>query len=274
MPSFLEKNQTSFTTEQANLSRKVTTCRWSVESANGRIKNKYTFWDNVVPISYLPIINSLFRITCAIINRFSPVLLTETLYHQRLVDKVELRVRANNELKQKIEDFDLDNRRDWLKIPASGLEGFPTLMMADLYDLTCGVYQVKNISKYNARMQRTNPMYEIFKHKVCTGIVKVLMPSRFHRSITHKLWIEFDTETLGLEAITGYYCRCQIGSRVLGCCSHVCAVLFHLGIGRHEPMPVKKSYITLLLDAAERYSGENGTEIEDPTDNIYLESFD
>ncbi|CAL8133812.1 unnamed protein product [Orchesella dallaii] len=174
MPEFLNKDQKSFTTEQANLSRRVTMCRWSVESANGRLKNKYQFCDNVVPLLYPSIVNSLFLISCALINRFSPVLLTETLHHKRLVDEVQ----AANELKQKVEDFELDNRRDWDKIPAVDLEGFTQLTMDNLYEITCGVYQT--ISATKSRNEKVCAMHN--------GVIRERGGKRARRAGENVLW--------------------------------------------------------------------------------------
>jgi len=45
-----------------------------VKSVNGRIKNKFKFFDDVVENSYFPKIGSYFQIACALLNAHSPPL--------------------------------------------------------------------------------------------------------------------------------------------------------------------------------------------------------
>src|SRR5437016_1026434 len=85
MPNLLKKNQKQFTTLQANQSREVTMVRWIVEAVNGRIKKKFKFFDNVVPATYIPKLNSLFRIGCAIINAFCPPIFTDSDFEDKIV---------------------------------------------------------------------------------------------------------------------------------------------------------------------------------------------
>ncbi|CAF1271974.1 unnamed protein product, partial [Didymodactylos carnosus] len=34
------------------------------------------------------------------------------------------------------------------------------------------------------------------------------------------------------QPIQGWYCTCTVGSRVIGCCNHIAALLWHLGINQ------------------------------------------
>lgn len=50
MPNLLSKNQKQFSEKEANSSREVTMLRWVTESANGRIKNMYKFFDHTIQV--------------------------------------------------------------------------------------------------------------------------------------------------------------------------------------------------------------------------------
>lgn len=65
-------------------------------------------------------------------------------------------------------------------------------------------------------------------HKECDSLIKLKIQSRHSRSSQRTLWIEFS------DKITGWYCTCKVGARVIGCCAHVASVLWYLGYDRHE----------------------------------------
>lgn len=50
MPKLLAKNQKQFEESEANESREVTMLRWVTESANGRIKNMFKFFDHTIQV--------------------------------------------------------------------------------------------------------------------------------------------------------------------------------------------------------------------------------
>ncbi|CAF3450016.1 unnamed protein product [Rotaria sp. Silwood2] len=39
------------------------------------------------------------------------------------------------------------------------------------------------------------------------------------------------------EPIKGRFCTCLVGARIIGCCAHVTALIWHLGICRDETIP-------------------------------------
>ncbi|XP_052680283.1 uncharacterized protein LOC128161076 [Crassostrea angulata] len=42
-------------------------------------------------------------------------------------------------------------------------------------------------------------------------------------------WIQYTPEQ-----ISGWYCTCKVGARVVGCCAHIASALWYLGYERHE----------------------------------------
>lgn len=114
----------------------------------------------------------------------------------------------------------------------------------------------------------------MYIHKLFDGLILVKLESRFRRPLLHHVFIEFEDDIAnedkpGVEKIRGYYCSCQVGARVLGACSHVTAVLWFLGLARHEGIEDKsRDYLALLLDAAERTSNQEHVTNEAGTDDL------
>ena len=70
IPKFLNKDQTQFSTTEANETRFTTKVRWIVESINGCIK-QWKIFDKVMHNTLIPLISDYFSILCALINCFS-----------------------------------------------------------------------------------------------------------------------------------------------------------------------------------------------------------
>ena len=71
----------------------------------------------------------------------------------------------------------------------------------------------------------------ILINKEQEGVLKSQIRSRHTSSKTYNLWIEYST---GLSPITGWFCTCKSGVRVVGCCAHIASVLWYLGFERHQ----------------------------------------
>lgn len=255
MPHFLKKGEKTFTSTDANFSRKVTMVRWPVEAVNGQIKNKFDFFDNVIPNSYVPMMKDLVRISCALINKFGKPILVESEKHEMILQQVEERVEMHNLMEDKVKEFDLKKNAKWRKASASTVVGFPRLSESDVKKITLGPYQIAKGERYIERDLKADPSYTVMVHKEMDGIIRVKLQSRFRRAITHNVWIEYKDDAFREPAsrILGYFCYCEQGARNLGCCAHVAAVLLHLGRDiRDPPKPKNRRVGTfLLLDAAE-----------------------
>lgn len=97
----------------------------------------------------------------------------------------------------------------------------------DLSNITCGSYQLRLSSSYI--QEHIEGDADIFVHKEDPGLIQVKLQSRHVSSRKYTLWIQFnETDVLAT------YCKCRVGARVVGVCSHVAAVLWFLGYSRHE----------------------------------------
>jgi len=61
-----------------------------------------------------------------------------------------------------------------------------------------------------------------------TDLVRVRFQSRHINQKRHIATVRFDSQYEN--PILGYYCTCTSGAREVGCCVHVAAILWHLGV--------------------------------------------
>ena len=69
------------------------------------------------------------------------------------------------------------------------------------------------------------------------------------------------------ESITGWFCTCKCGARTVGCCAHICSVVWFLGYARHVGYETPKNPVTqynrYLKDAPKKWNrGNNSQESE------------
>jgi len=102
--ALLAKKQSQFTTNQANLSRRVTVCRYIVELTNGRLKNKFRFFDETIPVPYFPVLRSLFLVGCAMLNKFTTTFVRDKDFHEKVAEEIHARLDKPNMLQRRVEN--------------------------------------------------------------------------------------------------------------------------------------------------------------------------
>ena len=85
----------------------------------------------------------------------------------------------------------------------------------------------------------------------------LLQNSRHRSQVIYNSFVEYNLNNKTYNSITGWFCSCKIGSRTVGYCSHIMAVIYYLSIGRYLP---QKSFIDF-----EKYIVNSK---EDVSDNI------
>lgn len=218
MPSFLEKKEKALSVSDANQTRIVTSLRWVVESANGRIK-RWNFWRNTVRNRDFEFIEQDFKITSALINKFRSQLSKNNdaesidTYREMLV-----KCQQDNPLKSYVESVSNRVSKSRLKKPEE-IE-FPQLSEAYIKSLTFGIYQLKQSYLYT--QEHINPngdyIFEYFSEE--SNLIRVKIHSRFSSTTIHSVWVLFSLDQ-NEEPIKHYYCTCKCGSRVVGACAHV-----------------------------------------------------
>ena len=172
----------------------------------------FDFFNNVVPNTYLPTVGDFFQIACAIINRFCPPIFEQSAKHDRILDKVKALRGMVNRVQDEVKEKELDLRRTFKKCEPNDVPTFPTMTEDDLFELTLGMYQTRNAESYTINHLHKDNLYELFIHKEQSNLLRVNLRSKFRRSLKHRLWIEFEENKTGADAITGYFCECQVGN--------------------------------------------------------------
>jgi len=242
MPQLLKPKEKQFSTKQGNESRKVTLVRWLVEAVNGRIKKKFKFFRDTVPGGYLEKIGLFFSIGCALINKFCPPLSKDSPRHDRIAERAMELVDQENLLQVKVVEQRMDrNTKSWAKASKDSCADFPQLSIEDFETITLVVYQTGLAKRYTKLHMDALSNFESLINTEFPGVVRAKMESRFSGAKkTHNVWIEYDPSKSGVNAITGYYCKCKQGARTVGCCSHSCSVMWFLGHQRHQNPPTLK----------------------------------
>lgn len=259
MPSYLQKGAKQHTTEEANLSRLVTKVRWVVESANGRIK-QWRLLDKVVPNTLVPQIGDFIRIICAMCNKFRPPLASMEPESEELAIQMLERVTLPNAVKELVEEHNLLKRRTpYQKVNSADeiLSDFPRISMEDLRSITMGVYQIKQCISYSKEHVDDEGIYDLMICKDIPNLLQVKIQSRHSKNSQHTLWIKYSLEDTSTHcSVSGWYCTCKVGARVVGCCAHVASVLWYIGYQRHQEGVLAQEKQSKLVQAVDD-AGEN-----------------
>jgi len=158
MPNLKPINQSQFTTQEANESRKVTKVnsssklifiysvsilqvRWIVEYVNGRLKQQFKLFDHVIQNSKLPNIKMDMRIACALLNLTHKAVYADN--DEVAMGKImKLLENKKNPLIEIVERENLDRKRSGIFQPIDAIQitDFPVLDKEDLYKITLGKY--------------------------------------------------------------------------------------------------------------------------------------
>ncbi|CAM4906565.1 unnamed protein product [Rotaria socialis] len=110
------------------------------------------------------------------------------------------------------------------------------LVTANRWVVESGTYQIRMAKSYILEHITTSILNDDdleFIVELCpkqSDLVRVRFQSGHSNNKCHTATVQFD-ETV-INPIVGYYCTCISGSREVGCCSHVAAVLWHRGVQR------------------------------------------
>ena len=127
--------------------------------------------------------------------------------------------------------------------------------MDDLKILTAGIYQIKLAPSYMARIlpsdadEDTQPSEISFywdtdptSRTFCDcNLIRFKISSRHTSQKVHQAFVAYVPSHKAPargppgDRIKAWYCTCRNGTRVLGCCGHVAAIIWYLGYGIHQP---------------------------------------
>lgn len=262
MPEFVEKNTGGqLTTAQANSSRLVTACRFAVEMRNGHLKNIWRLFYRRLTTYELPHVMTDLRIAASLINKFFVTIESNRYDAESIATNMLEKCGKQNELAVLINGRIFNkSMKEFVAAGDDHLKNFifPQLAKNEFRMISLGNYQPKLALSYIHQQILTlgefkffifpeNLTKTIFKNFVkkydirSPVLVLADFKSRFRNSTKHKVYIIADQNVRGREGIVSYFCNCQNGRRLVGCCSHVLAFIAFLGYYRFHPEEIKGS---------------------------------
>ncbi|KAH3708269.1 hypothetical protein DPMN_067716 [Dreissena polymorpha] len=137
-----------------------------------------------------------------------------------------------NELKMLVEEKGLARKKTiWRPIEEIEVQGFPRLSDEQLSELTLGVYQLRLSSSYMQEHTTGNCDIKVHVHE--QSLISAKLQSRHTSSRRYMLWIRHSEDM-----VESWHCQCKTGSRVVGMCSHIAAVVWFLSAGRYQKRKV------------------------------------
>lgn len=129
MPATKTNNTAQLSTQQANESRKVTMCRWVVETINGRLKNQFKQLRHTNNNRAMTHLFDEIRIAGALLNAFGQPLTDHRLVNE-ILNEIVRRSHLENHLGNYIKAKNMNARRalfNAITAETPRLNGFPVL---------------------------------------------------------------------------------------------------------------------------------------------------
>jgi hypothetical protein len=179
--------------------------RFVVESAHGRIKNKFPFFDSVIPAPYVDeMAGRWFKIACAIMNAFYGNIVKSKEMTPETIDRILRSMNASNELEEWLKQNKMERKTPtWKSVSALTIQDFTKLTLDDSHHIKMGPFQVKIGEKYVEDHLLEDPSYEIHVHRDAPDLIRTQIRSRFSPSVIHHSWIRYISNSNGHSAILG-----------------------------------------------------------------------
>ncbi len=245
-------NASQQSTSEANESRLVTKLRWVVESVNSRLK-RWKFFKGTISAKNLHKIRPYLRIICAILNAFRGPLTTDHPTDASMVEQMVYASKQQNSFADKcLTVYVATEASKWIRLGPTDLPDFPKLTIAELQQLSFGVYQLCQAKSYIEFHKRNhNGIFHIEYHKFQNNILLLRgLTSRHKSRKSYHVWLQYASATTTTPAsgcnksneygrcrlpFLQWYCKCIPGKRLVGFCAHVAAFLYFMCHLRHEP---------------------------------------
>ena len=219
----------------------------------------------VVPNSQLQHNGDMVRIVATLINRFRPPLTTnkeeDITNSQKMLQLASLTV---NPVQVRVQQFGFKTRvKEWVKIDANEedtIQEFPQLTLQDLWDITFGIYQLKQAKSYTREHLAHNGNYEMFVGREFQDLICVKLQSRHVTCKKYHIWIQYIANGNTSDSVTGWYCTCPNGARHVGCCAHITDAMWYLSFARHDhslDLSLTHHLPTNILNAADELDSDH-----------------
>ncbi|CAF2004019.1 unnamed protein product [Rotaria magnacalcarata] len=232
MPDFLH-NQQQLPADEANRTRLVTKNRWVIESVNRKIKT-WKFMAQTIQNSTLRFISDYLDIICALINKYQCTAVKDITNGSAIAIRMRQMLTTENRLQERLTQHNGATSLHWSKYNASEFQ-FPPLTEDNIRDLTFGSYQIRMAKSYIIEHIRQSQKHEEMEFIVERSdehdhLVRARFQSRHSNNKNHIATVQFKHNTQ--QPIDAWYCTCFAGAREVGMCSHITALVWHLGVNR------------------------------------------
>lgn len=250
IPDFIEKgNDGQLTTTQCNNSRLITKMRFSIETANGRMKMKWNLFNKIIPSILKTNLMPDYKIGGAILNCFAKPIICEKDNHLDIGKQMLSRLQIKNDLSCIIRMKKFQRLTQFQTVPPAQLI-FPIIDLNQIKQFGVGCYAIKQAISYAAHVKKLHGTFPVFtlpyddvkslfgkiyekRNFTNPRFIFAKIDSRFRSGKIHKVYILFDGMDTNSQKFL-FYCTCQYGKRTITCCSHITAVIWYFGCGRHQ----------------------------------------
>lgn len=237
-PVGLNPKESQLSTADANESRLVTRFRHIVERFFGRFKMNWKVLLHVIDDSYIPKLDKLVKVLCAIENAYYDKLWTDFDTDETDITSLTQRNTDTNLLQDITTGWKGGYTLDYLRSIT------PVLSKEQLREYCIGPYALRLIKPYLDRNQEL----KLFKHKTkkdhykITGITSRFVKTDAAQPKTYSVTLYLPNNNIN-EIVT--YCTCKTGARTLGGCVHSTVVLYYLTVNKGDTEePVKNIFQT------------------------------
>ena len=197
-----------------------------------------------------------YRIVASIINCIYTRLRTNKECDGVIAQAMMEKVNEKKALERLIRRHNLTSIASFTELSHQNID-FPVLTVDELKRyITYGEYQIEESVGYIQENFQKNSYFHILLCEKVVDDTKVLCCNFFSRHKSQKqfcVYVQYKPNEQSYNAIVGWYRNCKVGSRIVGCCSHVTAIIYYLSIYRHSEKRSKpKRQIDAIIDAKEQ----------------------
>lgn len=175
----------------------------------------------------LPTVRSFCRIAYLLHNTFGKRLNSDNQYSEEIISRISEQKDQPNTLGLEVETHRWSRRKiPFQQITAIDLTDFPEMTEQDLKIFLTGSYQLSHAVSYLAEMMDEENNINLRCLKQNKNILQFQVQSRHINSKIYKCYIDYTPHSIGCSGIKRHFYECANGGRVIGCCSHVGAIIY------------------------------------------------
>ena len=160
-------------------------------------------------------IGNYFQIVCVMINCYRPAFIEDTSHEKEIVAKMLQLAGETNKIRNYVENMKTKpaKRLKWIAMDAvNPLPSFPKMNFNQLQQLTLGIYQLKQARSYKTEHISSNGSFMVKVPNECRDLIRAQIQSSHKNAIRYDVYVQYNNKN-----ISGWYCTCPNGSRVVGC---------------------------------------------------------